>query len=884
VEDRSPDFPLSEQSMTQDREGTELAKFQAFYDVAVAMTADRSLDESLLLVVNKARELLNGDTAYIALRDDEKRDVYIHTVCGIRTEEFNRIRVPFGASIGGRIAQSGQPYIVEDYFKETEPLLHDLVRAEGLVSGVAVPVQVGGRNLGVLYVFNRTPTTFTESDVDTLSLLGNLAAVEITRDYTKSQLRQARDELEHRVEVRTAELQASNEHLRKEIAQRESAEKALRESEEKNRLVVQNAHEGIFIASGGRFRFVNPRIVEIVGHSEDELLSRPFTDFIHPDDGGLVLERHYRRLQGDFVPRRYPFRMVDRQGNVTWVEINTALITWEEAPAVLGFMVDITDRRSMEKELWEHRHHLKEMVAERTAELHHANERLLLEIAERNKAEEALGRNRQMLHNILTASPIGIGYFEDGCVKWTNQAMADMFGEDWETAARKWSPVDFYAGEDEFRRVREIFYQNLGEDKSTQTDAKFRRRDGTLFDGQIHISALDPRNPRKGTIATISDISGRKMAEQAVRESEERYRGLYIESVRAQELYRSLLNSSADAIVVYDTEGRVRYVSDSFTAMFGWTLSELEGGQLEYVPESERQATITKIQGVLDSGMPDSGFETKRLTRDGRVLDTSISASQYHDHEGNAAGMLVILRDITARKQAEQALAQSEKQLRLLSAQLLTAQENERKRVARDLHDGIGQSLTAIKFRLENAMRHMDEEAPGGIEESLRPIIPVIQDAILEVRRISMDLRPSILDDLGILVTITWFCREFSATYSSIAIEKQIELEEQEIPEPLKIVIFRILQEALNNVAKHGNADLVKLSLAKTAGRIELVIEDNGIGFRSDGAPNDKTVPRGFGLASMRERTESLGGSFEVESTCCHGTIIRASWADRSSR
>jgi PAS domain S-box-containing protein len=336
--------------------------------------------------------------------------------------------------------------------------------------------------------------------------------------------------------------------------------------------------------------------------------------------------------------------------------------------------------------------------------------------------------------------------------------------------------------------------------------------------------------------------------------------------------------------VVYDLEGKAKYVSDSFTGMFGWTVKEVKGKQIPYVPESELLATMNRVEGVLREGIAGSGFETKRFTKDGRILDVSISASRYHDHEGKPAGLLVILRDITERKRAEEALAQSEKQLRLLSAQLLTAQEKERKRVARELHDGIGQSLTAIKFRLENTIKQTGRCMATGTAESLEAMIPVIQNAIEEVRRISMDLRPSTLDDLGILATITWFCREFQAVYSTIRIEKRIDMEENEVREPLKIVVFRILQEALNNVAKHSQADCVQISLDKNDGRIELAVRDNGVGFDRDAKVSGENGGRGFGLASMRERAESLGGAFRVETDSEGWTVLRASWPDQRSR
>lgn len=120
----------------------ELTKFQALYDLALAMTGVHSLDENLSLLVEKARRLLGTDTSYIALRDEDSGDVYMHTLSGISTEAFKTMRIPFGAGLGGKVAVTGRGCIVEDYFQEIGPLLHDIVRAEGLISGIAVPIQI----------------------------------------------------------------------------------------------------------------------------------------------------------------------------------------------------------------------------------------------------------------------------------------------------------------------------------------------------------------------------------------------------------------------------------------------------------------------------------------------------------------------------------------------------------------------------------------------------------------------------------------------------------------------------------------------------------------------------------------------------------------------
>jgi two-component system, NtrC family, response regulator AtoC len=152
----------------------------------------------------------------------------------------------------------------------------------------------------------------------------------------------------------------------------------------------------------------------------------------------------------------------------------------------------------------------------------------------------------------------------------------------------------------------------------------------------------------------------------ALRTSEDRFRSLYAESKKREELYQSFLTSSADAIVIYDLEGRTTYVNPSFTRMFGWTLQEVHGKQLPYVPDSERQRAIAEIQELMQSGTPKSGIWATRYTRDGRLLDVSLSASRYHDHQGKPAGILVILRDITTSKRMEEALRESEQRFRTL--------------------------------------------------------------------------------------------------------------------------------------------------------------------------------------------------------------------------
>ncbi len=234
--------------------------------------------------------------------------------------------------------------------------------------------------------------------------------------------------------------------------------------------------------------------------------------------------------------------------------------------------------------------------------------------------------------------------------------------------------------------------------------------------------------------------------------------------------------------------------------------------------------------------------------------------------------MAPLIGEAINRFNLEDELRDSETRLRSLSSQLLTVQENERKRIAVELHDSIGQMLTAIKFKIESILQEKNKR------KSLEALIPLVRETIEETRRIQMDLRPSTLDDIGVLATLDWFCREYQKIYSHIRIEKEIGLRESDISAPLKTVIYRLTQEALNNIAKHSQANLVLLTLQTIKDRIELIIKDNGGGFSLEEIQSAEKPKKGLGLTSMRERAELSGGSFMIESAPGAGTTIRASW------
>ena len=215
------------------------------------------------------------------------------------------------------------------------------------------------------------------------------------------------------------------------------------------------------------------------------------------------------------------------------------------------------------------------------------------------------------------------------------------------------------------------------------------------------------------------------------------------------------------------------------------------------------------------------------------------------------------------------------------NTKMMDFQELERKRISRELHDGLGQLLTSIKLRVQQCVTELEKsgkaEALGDSWGSMEQIPNLVTEAIQEVRNICSALRPAMLDDLGVLAAIAWQCRQCRETLPRLKTEVDFFVEESEIPESIKTNLYRITQEALNNAVKYSDADVIRVSIRMEHGTLYLSIDDNGKGFAHDdtGARFTSNGVAGFGMISMRERAESLGGTLIIESNENIGTNVQ---------
>ena len=331
------------------------------------------------------------------------------------------------------------------------------------------------------------------------------------------------------------------------------------------------------------------------------------------------------------------------------------------------------------------------------------------------------------------------------------------------------------------------------------------------------------------------------------------------------------IDGMMDSVIITDLEGRITQYNKALAEFFGWGEEILGEFPAKFTAPKDGPKILQAIQECLQKGY-EKDIECVLLTKDHKEVPVLINANLMKDPDGHPTGTIEVIRDITARNEAEKQLKDSENKLRLLASQILTAQESERRRLSKDLHDDLGQSLLVMKLQLRGIEKelHDDQEI---VKRNCEHTIKYIEETIDNVRRLSRDLSPSILEDFGLYSALNHLLEEFGR-YNGVKISLEMDQIDAPLGQESQIIIYRIIQEILTNIGKHSGATQVSLTIKRQGENISFQIEDNGKGFSVETLSTLAAKDRGLGLATMNERVRMLGGELKILSHQGQGTWI----------
>ncbi|MCX8155434.1 MAG: PAS domain S-box protein [Verrucomicrobiae bacterium] len=480
---------------------------------------------------------------------------------------------------------------------------------------------------------------------------------------------------------------------------------------------------------------------------------------------------------------------------------------------------------------------------------------VLANVLERHLAEEALRTSENFNRAIVQSAASGLAVF------------------DRELRCRLWNPyLERMTGLEE-AQARGQYLHALVWLAGNETPEELLRR---ALRGEVHEGAdaayLVPATGRRGwhqatysplrsgageiigVLCSVLDITQRKLAEEELRRSEERFsRAFHLSPILM------LVTRLRDGLIVNANDYFLRCLGLSREEVIGKSTMEL--GLYESPEMRERMTEPLRRGGTVRN------LEVRLRLKQG-LIDCLLSAAPVD--LGGEPHVLSLALDITERKRAELAIRESREQLRTLAERLEIVREEERRQIAREIHDDLGQCLTSLKLDLAWVARNLQRE-PAALEARLADMMKVVDQTIQSVRRISSELRPGVLDDLGLPAAIEWQAQEFERR---TGIPCQVHCDEglDQLDSRMATALFRILQEALTNIIRHAQATRVRVNLARTNEQVILRVRDNGTGL----PPKARQRSEGLGLLSMRERAAALGGRFTVVSRRGRGTTIVA--------
>jgi PAS domain S-box-containing protein len=456
---------------------------------------------------------------------------------------------------------------------------------------------------------------------------------------------------------------------------------------------------------------------------------------------------------------------------------------------------------------------------------------------------------KQRWRSIFENSASGIAMAElDGRFVVTNRAYQELLGY---TAAelQDMKLPDLTHEADRGNTISLIDEMRAGQRKEFQIEERCLPKDRRVLWVRNTMSLIpgSEGSPRY-MMALVEDITEHKRAEEDLR--------------KQSEVLQTIFDHIPVMINLTGPDGRLKLVNREWERVLGWRLEEIQKQDLDVIAECYPDSRYRNAVLNFRAAARGEWVDFKTTTRDGRVIDTTWAVVKLTD--GTTLG---IGQNITERKRADDQLNASFNHLRALTARLQSVREEERKRVAREIHDDLGQSLTSIKIDLASLIRALPADQ---ISESAKAesILRLVDQTIQSVRRIATELRPGVLDDLGLVAAVEWAAEEFAAR-SGTRLRMDLPREDLIIDQECATAIFRIFQETLTNVTRHAEATQVEVHLGQKGDSVILHVRDNGCGMNEELA----TVGS-LGILGMRERALLLNGKLTIHSAHGLGTTV----------
>ncbi len=470
------------------------------------------------------------------------------------------------------------------------------------------------------------------------------------------------------------------------------------------------------------------------------------------------------------------------------------------------------------------------------------------DITDRKQAEMYLKESEERLRSLADAAFEGIIFHMGGILLRANDQFFKIFGYRQDELLGKQIVHKLVAPE-----AQEFMKEQIAGGKPGPYESIGVRKDGTKFPIEIRGRTTELQG-RKIRVATILDITERKKTEEALKK----------EALRR----KVLMAKSNDGIAIINQDHKVVEANQRFADMLGYTPEEVIG---LHTWDWEALMTEAEIRASFaDLTKTNIVFETRHRRKDGTTFDVEVSASGTK--VGDEPMAFTICRDITERKQAEEKLLAAKERLETLSKSSLKTLENERRYIARELHDEIGQELTAITIHLEN-MQYLPNSTV--YKNHINEGTAIVERLIQKVRNLSFDLRPPILDDLGLSPALRWYLKRLDKE-AGLSIHFIDNSSDHRMSTEIETACFRVVQEALTNVVRHAKARQVTIELKQEEKELQLTVSDDGIGFDVKSAKRHALLGKSFGLLGMQERVALVGGRIDIESMPSRGTKVIA--------